>query len=485
LVTIKVYNSLNLKVDTDDADYMDLMRQEFTRRVPNFQFTAAYKSGHWSGSVCLIDRWKNTFPYGLLMDYVREHKRSFPRMPIKVEPAVKEIFRGPEFEIIYDLPTHKVRPYQDDCIRACIKYTKGIIRCATASGKSLVIAYVIRNLLRADIIQKSIIIVPSTGLITQFYQDLVDYGFDSKKIGTAFARRKQWDKQIVISTWQTLAKNPEKLNEFDCIFCDETHGAKAHELKKLLENATKAKYRLGFTGTLHAGTLDNWNTKSYLGPVIREYPAGLLADEGWISKATIHMLNIEYHQDTWDGEYHDIRDAIFQNPYRLDLIKELTEYLDHNVLILVDKVEKEGELLEGLLGTGKKEVVFLSGRDDVKVREEWRKAAMRRKDIALIATYGIFQQGINIPNLKYIILAAPFKAKIRVLQSIGRALRIHSDKKDGAQIFDIHDHTKFFEKYGDIRLRYYDQEKFDIKEHVFYEGESFDFKKVYSISSSI
>jgi superfamily II DNA or RNA helicase len=475
LVTIKVYDPLNLKIDTDDADYVDLMKQEFTRRVPGFQFTPAYKSGHWSGSVCMIDRWKNTFPYGLLLDYIRAHKKSFPRMPITVDQEVKDIFKGPPVNIKYDLNL-KPRPYQKDCIEACLNHCRGIIRSATASGKSLVIAYIIRNLLQNGIIQKSIIVVPSTGLITQFFQDLVDYGFKSKTLGTAFARRKQWDKQTVISTWQTLAKNHDKLNNFDNIICDETHGAKAYELKKILENATNAQYRLGFTGTLHASSLDNWNTKAYLGPVIREYPSGLLAEQGWISKATIHMLNIEYNQSTWEGEYHDIRDAIFQNDYRLKLIKKLTNHLDHNVLLLVDKVEKEGELLQDYLKGINKEIVFLSGRDNVEVREMWRKACMKRNDVALIATYGIFQMGINIPNLKYIIMASPFKAKIRVLQSIGRALRLYANKeKEGAQIYDIHDHTKFFEKYGDIRLRYYDQEKFTIKEIVFHEGDSLNF----------
>jgi superfamily II DNA or RNA helicase len=99
-----------------------------------------------------------------------------------------------------------------------------------------------------------------------------------------------------------------------------------------------------------------------------------------------------------------------------------------------------------------------------------------RKDIALIATYGIFQQGINIPNLKYIILASPFKSKIRVLQSIGRALISHAYKENGAYIFDLHDHTTFFEKHGNIRYRYYDSEKFKIDEYLFEEGNKINLK---------
>ena len=310
-------------------------------------------------------------------------------------------------------------------------------------------------------------------MIAQFYQDLIDYGIDPKILGMAFSKRKQWDKTIVISTWQTLKNFPDEIKKFQCVIADETHGAKAHELKQILENAVNANYRLGFTGTMHSRALDNWNTKSYLGPIIREYPSGLLADLGYISKCTVNMMNVEYREDVWHGDYHSIRDSVFQNDYRLRLIKNLAKKLDHNVLILVDKVAKEGEPLETLLSNSvNKEVVFLSGRDDIDVREKWRKECSQRKDICLIATYGIFQLGINIPNLKYIILASPFKAKIRVLQSIGRALRKHSNKEEsGAQIFDIHDHTKFFEKYGNIRSRYYEKEGFEVKESVFHEGD--------------
>ena len=471
-VSISKYNNLNLRINTEDPDYISIMRAEFTRKVQNFRFVPAYRSGKWNGMVCMIDKWKHTFPYGLLFDFIRIHKKNYPHIKLEIDQDVKNLFIGPELEIEYDLKLFP-RPYQIDCIEGCLEHTKGIIRSSTASGKSLVIAYVIKILLDNKCIDKAVIIVPSKGLIAQFYQDLIDYGIDSSIIGMAFSGRKQWDKTILISTWQTLKNNHDKLDQFQCIIADETHGAKAHELKQILEKGTKAEYRFGFTGTMHAKSLDNWNTKAFIGPIIREYPSGLLAEQGWISKCTVNMVNIEYREDFWHGEYHGIRDLVFQNDYRMRLIKKMVGDLDHNVLVLVDKVEKEGELLKQFLSNDvNKEVVFLSGKDNIDVREKWRKECMKRKDICLIATYGIFQVGVNIPNLKYIVLASPFKAKIRVLQSIGRSLRLHEIKEEeGAQIFDIHDHTKFFEKYGNVRSRYYESEGFKVEELIFHEGD--------------
>ena len=334
----------------------------------------------------------------------------------------------------------------------------------------MVIAYIILNLFENKQAEKAIIIVPTKGLIAQFYQDLIDYGFNADTLGMVFSKRKQWDKDIIISTWQSLSRQPKRLEIFDCIICDECHAAQAHVMKKLLSQSTKANYRLGFTGTLHNNDLDNWNTKAYLGPVIREYSAGFLADQGYISKCTVNVINIEYNTE-YEGDYHTIRDDVFQNPFRLKIIKHLAQNLDHNVLLLVDKVEKEGEFLQNYLTNIGKEVVFLSGRDDIDVREKWRHECMERDDICLIATYGIFQMGINIPNLKYIVLSAPFKAKIRILQSIGRALRQHANKETGASIYDLTDQVKFFNKYGIIRIRYYDTEDFKVKESVIREGD--------------
>ena len=93
---------------------------------------------------------------------------------------------------------------------------------------------------------------------------------------------------------------------------------------------------------------------------------------------------------------------------------------------------------------------------------------IRQKNIALIATYGIFQQGINIPNLKYAMLASPNKSKIRTLQSVGRTLRVHDDK-DEAIIFDIIDEVKFLSKHGDKRINFYENEGFSIENINFYD----------------
>ena len=83
---------------------------------------------------------------------------------------------------------------------------------------------------------------------------------------------------------------------------------------------------------------------------------------------------------------------------------------------------------------------------------------------------GTFSTGINIRNLHNIIFASPSKSQIRVLQSIGRGLRL-SDDGINTKVFDIADdlHWKSKKNYtlthAAERIKIYSKEKFDYKLH--------------------
>lgn len=480
-VRISRYNDLQIKINTEDLNYIDGMKELFTQYVEGFQYMPRFRAGSWNGKTCMMTTFHNLLPYGLLIDLIRFHKKHFPNNDLSVDDDVKKLFKGPKLKIKEDL-TLEPRFYQRESVKTCLIRKRGIIRSATASGKSLIISYIIKTLFEnknLTNVNRALLFVPTVSLVEQFYTDMLEYGIPKEIIGRVYTKRKEWDLPITISTWQTLMNNHDKLPNYECIISDEVHQVKSHELKKILVKAINADYRLGFTGTLHSGELDNWNVKSYLGPVLKEYSSGFLAEKGFVSKCNVHILGMEYNDgNNIEGTYDEVKDIIFTNRSRINVISNLIDRLDHNVLVLVGKVEKEGDFLLDELSDIKKEVVFLSGRDSVDEREKWRIEMSKRNDIALIATYGIFQAGINIPNLKYIILAAPFKSKIRVLQSIGRALRKHENKEDGAHIFDILDHVKYLEKHGDVRYRFYDSEKFTINEYNLREGVGLDISQL-------
>jgi superfamily II DNA or RNA helicase len=467
MIEIKKFERLYIQVLTSDRHELSTIKEYFTAYVDGFRFMPAYQDGRWDGRVSLFNGINRTIPYGLLTDLLACVKKN--NFDLKVDPDVIGLFKLIKEPKITENLSILPRDYQEDCILTLLKYGKGIIRSTTGSGKSLIIAYIINELKRLGKIKKSLIIVPTTSLVLQFYNDLIEYGFDEKNLGRVYEKYKEFEPPIVISTWQSLMRRHTVLPMFDSFFCDEVHINKANgnEVKKILSCCTNAFIRTGFTGTLPENKLEILNVKSFIGPVLKEYLAADLAEKGYISTCNVHAINIKYDLK-YSGEYNDIKDAVFQNTFRLDLIKHIIKIINGNVLVLVGKVEKEGKLLKEYLSIHSdigREIVFIYGKTKVEEREFWRKELEVRKNIVLIATYPIIQMGVNIPSLKYIIFAAPFKSKIRILQSVGRSLRLHAEKINGSHVFDLIDNCKHLYQHGDKRVRYYYTEGFKVNEY--------------------
>ena len=80
----------------------------------------------------------------------------------------------------------------------------------------------------------------------------------------------------------------------------------------------------------------------------------------------------------------------------------------------------------------------------------------------LVASYGTLSTGVSITAIFNVIFADSFKSEQIIIQSIGRALRLHSDKKK-ANIFDLVDVFNS-NNMGNILFRHFkEREKFYIK----------------------
>ena len=117
---------------------------------------------------------------------------------------------------------------------------------------------------------------------------------------------------------------------------------------------------------------------------------------------------------------------------------------------------------------GEEVTFYIDGTVDGKIREEIRKAIESEDNAILVASLGTTSTGISINKLHHMIAASPSKSKIKVLQSIGRILRLH-ETKDRAVLYDIVDDLSyktsrnFTLNHFAERAKIYDEEKFDYK----------------------
>lgn len=89
-------------------------------------------------------------------------------------------------------------------------------------------------------------------------------------------------------------------------------------------------------------------------------------------------------------------------------------------------------------------------------------------DAILVASYGTFSTGVNVKRLHHLVFASPSKSRYRVLQSIGRGLRLHATKKV-VYVMDIIDdaherkYVNYAFKHWGARAKFYQEEQFPLE----------------------
>lgn len=101
-----------------------------------------------------------------------------------------------------------------------------------------------------------------------------------------------------------------------------------------------------------------------------------------------------------------------------------------------------------------KNVFYIDGSIEVKVREDIRSAFEKSDGNLLFAQTATFSTGINIKRLTNLIFLTGSKSFSQVLQSIGRTLRLH-DSKTEAHLIDISWNFKYSQKHLNERLKIY------------------------------
>jgi superfamily II DNA or RNA helicase len=362
------------------------------------------------------------------------------------------------------------RDYQEESILAALKFKSGVIVLPTSAGKTLVIALLIKSI-QAQHDSKALILVPDIQLVAQTYSDFLEYGIAEEEI-TKWTGSTEPDKnaKIVISNAQILLSEKQDLSllkDIKLLVIDEVHKIRyGNKINKVVDQIP-AHFRYGLTGTLPDNKIDQWNIFGKIGKVIYHKQSIDLRDQNYISQVHVAALKLNYssvpqftipsmHNPT--AGYEEEITWLQTNKFRNDIITKLVNKQDKNTLIMVDRIAHGEELLRVLQENTNKAVHFVHGAVEIEEREMIRRLMEEQDNVACIAISKIFSTGINIKNLHNIIFAAIGKARIKIIQSIGRSLRKHASKKR-ATIFDIWDNLRYGNKHVTERLALYDREQ--------------------------
>ena len=475
-------NEVYLKLKDVEPSTMAELNDFFTFEVPGFKYMPAYRNKMWDGKIRLYNIVTGEIYTGLL-PYIEEYLQNNGE-EYELEEGLRSertVARSVVQGFIRGIrPTLggrkiKIRDYQIDAVSHAIATNRSLLISPTASGKSLIIYCLVRYYQMMEL--KTLILVPTTSLVEQMYKDFEDYGWSSgtycQKIYQGYDRKVV--KDVVISTWQSIHRMPRPyFRQFGAVFGDEAHLFKAKSLTGIMTKLDHCKYRFGLTGTLDGTQTHRLVLEGLFGKAKYVVTTKELIDNKTLADLQIKCIILNYpdedRQTVKEFDYGAELEYIVTKEERNLFVCDLVGHCNGNTLCLFQFVEKHGKPLYSIIEEKYKDrkVFFVYGGVDTDTREQIREIVENETNSIIVASYGTFSTGINIRNIDNIVFSSPSKSKIRVLQSLGRGLRV-GDKSKSLRLFDIADDLSYSSKLNFTlrhfkqRLNIYDEQGFNYK----------------------
>ena len=484
MISFEIVNKNTQVKITGDINEISLVREHFSEINPAYKTT---KNKFTKPRLYAITP-GGKFAVGILREVLRVAIDN--QIQVSLGNNVKKIYKpGWENPTIILPPNLEacgikgLHPYQEKAAIAALQQGRGISEIATGGGKTLLCATLIESiryhLKKPDAL--AVVLVPTIQLVEQTSQDFINYGLTKV---TKWSGNNVPDPEariIVVGTSILMSKHTDcsLLAEADIFLGDEAHGfRRGNSINKKLDLLTTL-HQFGFTGTLPPSKMDEWAILGRFGPITYIEKTDSLKEQGFVSDFKVVVLNVQHRNPPkrkWYAKddpnqplptefYHEELEFLFNSNRRNEIVSKLAYRLPSNSLIIVDRLQHGENLfnkLKEVCGLDRP-VYYINGSVDIEEREKIRDLIKTHKDVIIVAIAKIFSTGLNIPNLHNIIFASAGKSKIKIMQSIGRALRLHPSKTL-AMIFDIADNTNYGILHLVERRKLYDEEKYDYTE---------------------
>lgn len=475
MIVVTSIDNVFVNIDTTPEIFQELY-DHFCFQPVGYAHMPRYVDGEWDGYIRLI-KFDGRFYRGLVSSLKRFAETK--KFPIQID--VPEV-NSPEFTIedtkkffaaITDAEKFPLRDHQIYSFVECINKERRVIESATGSGKSLSIYGIARYF---SPVHKVLIIVPTVMLVKQMAKDFSDYAGKTFPIQQIHAgKSKEITERITVTTWQSiigLVKTDRKwFDQFTCVICDEVHKAKGKSISTILETLTEATVRLGFTGSLTDEKVNHLVVEGLLGDSTVASKASDLIKKGELSKIKINVIVFKYKkmEKMIAGRlgYQEQIDFINRHEERWRLLKKIILAKKKNTLVLFSRKDKFGVPLYQELKRQEpnRPIYLITGDTKINERETIRTSVEKEKNAIILATYTIFSEGVNIKNLYHLVGASATASEQRIIQAIGRLLRLGTDGNE-VQFDDVVDDLiddedrNYFMQHALSRMDIYDKHRY-------------------------
>ena len=438
--------------------------------LDNPEFYKKQQLGKWTGNVpmqiVLYEQFGSDLlvPFGALKRLYAEFKESTWK---------------PKFSPLkpFNYKAHiNLYPYQEKAAIRALNCKNGVIVMPCGSGKTQTALEIVSR-------------IGGRALWLTHTQDLLNQSmnraksvYDCEGYGTITGGKVNIGEGITFATIQTMVNlDLVKYSDcFDVVIVDECHKAigsptKVMQFYKVL-SSLNCRYKFGLTATPKRADGLEASMFALIGDVIHKVTDAEVAHTTCPVEVKIVKTSYTPNLDlvlAGDGtvNYASLVEDITNNDDRLfDVLMEIST--DSRSMVLANRVEYLHRLASAYAGKS----VCLSGMGNSKKAKEERKEALRKLNDGelncVFATYQLAKEGLDVPNLRYVIFATPEKDETTVIQAAGRVARKAEGKTHGT-IIDFQDDFGMYNGWLNKRKTYYkrkgysmvdvDYEKMEVK----------------------
>jgi superfamily II DNA or RNA helicase len=322
--------------------------------------------------------------------------------------------------------------------------THGAVSMGTGTGKSLVMAYLVK---RTGL--DTVVVVPTLGIGRQMLKDFQNW-FGVGKVGQFFDGKKKIDRKITIAVSKSLmnveigTKEWEHFQSKKMLLCDESHTCPPDSLATVMFNLlASTPYRYFFSGTQFRNDGLGMLLQCITNDIVFDLPVRQGISEGFLSPLKFFQWRITSDDGTRSSDIIKMNKLHLQQnnqvyKHAAALINHAVKDKGRRVLVLVDGVGQFKRLLDGGLSVPAK---FAHGGTTKDNRGEVPEEFWKSDPMALVEEFdnGKFPvlvgtscigMGVDTKSVDFIVSIVGFTSEIEVSQSAGRGTRLFPGKTE-------------------------------------------------------
>lgn len=453
-------------VKTDDDNVHSIIDEVLAVKVPWARWSKSYKMGLWDGYKRFYDMLRRRFLTGLLQYVVAELVER--GVDVEIEGSDK-FFWNHQIDLdsiqLNGVDSVRWRETQLPVLKQVLSCKRASVKMGTGSGKTEVMAGVLKAL--SD--KRSLVLVHRVELLQQTRDRLrMRLG---EEVGIIGAGEVDIDKRIVVGMVQSVwSKKPRLIgwlrNDVDVLLIDECHHCSSMTWANVAMSCG-AEWRYGFSGTpLLRNDEKDMLLIGLTGGIVFGVTVDDLVEKGYAAKPRVNIVMVPYQcKGKWNAVFELVygEDDGMMEVLKFILNEEVRGREKKGVVIFVERIRHGMRILDELKREGFNVVFAHGGVSDEERIDIVNGMREKRYDVVIATT--IFNEGIDVSGIDSIVFWCSTKSVARVMQRIGRGVRVEEGKSEVA-VWDFVVDNKYMKEHLKKRLVYYDQEKIERRFYV-------------------